>query len=236
LFNYRRDLFSGNTALRQAVNWAIDRAALSAQRGPYAAAPWTHLLPPGFPGSVSASRLQPYSTRANLAKARRLARGHLRSGSVRIGYFASRPAAGEAVRQALIGLGFSAARIQMVDIGGFNYESVYSTDLVVPLAWCPDYVDPTVFLGAALAHDGEAYFQSPSETYRRKLGAVSRGRPGRARQGDLGKLDLEMTKKLAPVVPVWASNNLSFFGGRVSPRSLVYSPVYGWSLPAIRLK
>src|SRR5215211_3621438 len=32
---------------------------------------WTHILAPTAPGAISASRLQSYSTRSNLAKARR---------------------------------------------------------------------------------------------------------------------------------------------------------------------
>src|SRR5215218_5599574 len=48
--------------------------------------PWTHILAPTAPGAISASRLQPYSTRSNLAKARKLARGHFRDGRVVIGY------------------------------------------------------------------------------------------------------------------------------------------------------
>jgi ABC-type oligopeptide transport system substrate-binding subunit len=80
VFNNDRLLFKNNAALRRALNWAVDRRAHAAAAPPYTAFPWTHLLPPGFPGSITAERLQPYAAAPNLRQARRLAAGHLRNG------------------------------------------------------------------------------------------------------------------------------------------------------------
>ena len=152
LFNYRR-LFADNLALRQAVNWAIDRTALATQLGPYGATPWTHLIPPGFPGVVTARRLQPYSLRANLAKARQLAAGHMGDGSIRVAYQSAGrggPLLAEAVRQALVDLGFDPSRIEMHGFAGFDfYEAIgirgTPLDLAVGAGFCIDHsFDPAL--------------------------------------------------------------------------------------------
>jgi oligopeptide transport system substrate-binding protein len=115
-FNNQNSLFRGNRALRQAVNWALDRSDYVGQASPYSQTPWTHILPPGFLGSITKPSLQPYSTRPNMEKARRLAAGHFRSGRITV-YFRSTPAIpaaqAEVVRRDLVSLGFEAANITM---------------------------------------------------------------------------------------------------------------------------
>jgi hypothetical protein len=94
-FNNSRALFRRNAPLRRAVNWALDRtdcvAGYDTQR------PWTHLLPPNAPGSITNPRLQPYGTRANIAKARKIAAGRFRDGRVSV-YYASSGTADPSVR------------------------------------------------------------------------------------------------------------------------------------------
>ena len=52
-----------------------------------------------------------------------------------------------------------------------------------------------------------------------------------------GRLDLEVTTRLAPAVVLGSYNNRYFFSSRVDPRSLVYQNVYtDWSIPALALK
>jgi peptide/nickel transport system substrate-binding protein len=79
--NTERDLFRGNVRLRQAVNFAIDRRAMSLQYGPYGASVHDQLLPPGMPGFVD---FKLYPRRSNLARALALAEGRLRSGKARL--------------------------------------------------------------------------------------------------------------------------------------------------------
>ena len=43
-------------------------------------------------------------------------------------------------------------------------------------------------------------------------------------------------KNLAPMAVLSVGNHLTFFSDRVDPASLQYSPVFGWSLTALRLK
>jgi ABC-type oligopeptide transport system substrate-binding subunit len=241
-FNYRRSLFSNNAPLRQAVNWAIDRTVMAEQLGPYAVTAWTHLLPPDFPGSVTAQRLQPYSLRANLAKARQLAAGHLRDGNIRVAYQSAGqtwPAVAEAVRQALVGLGFAPSRIEMRGFAGFDIYLAVGTrgapfDLVVGMAFCSDFPDPASLIGQALTGPGD--FSANDAAYNRALRLLSRTLKGKARLRALGRFDLGLMNNLAPVAVLWASNDVSFFSDRVDPASLKFSPVYRWSLTALRFK
>ena len=126
--------------------------------------PWTHLIPPGFPGVVTAKRLQPYSLRADPAKARQLAAGHMGDGSIRVAYQSAGhdgPITAEAVRQALVDLGFDPSRIEMRGYAGFDIYQAVGTrgttiDLVAGIGYCVDRVsaDPASFIRPALTGAG----------------------------------------------------------------------------------
>jgi peptide/nickel transport system substrate-binding protein len=110
MFNNHHGLFKDNIPMRKAVNWVVDRKAYAATAGPYAGSPWTHLLPPGSPGSIGARKLQPYSPGPNVARARKLAKGHFKNGKITVGYRSTgtiNPAQAQIVRRDLIRLGFS---------------------------------------------------------------------------------------------------------------------------------
>jgi len=134
-FNNERPLLRGNVALRRAINWALDRRALAAEAPAYSASPWTHLLPPCFPGSITAKKLQPYAGAPNLSKARLLAAGHLRSGKVNIGYRSSSAVAkahADVVHTELIQLGIAPARIAVKAVSGTDIHQAmgkHGTDL-----------------------------------------------------------------------------------------------------------
>jgi ABC-type oligopeptide transport system substrate-binding subunit len=228
-------------AMRKAINWAVDRTEYARTAGVAAASPWTHILPPGFPGSITAKRLQPYSAHANLAKARKLA-GDLSELRIRVAYRSSGtsgPAQGEFVRQTLVRLGFKPENIEM---RGFYGADIYTAmglrgtdlDLGVSVGFCADYADPYVLVSFLFGGWSSAATDSPK--YRAKLAAANRLR-GNARLRTFGKLDLEIVKNLAPAVFMRTFNNRFFFSNRVDPRSLAYSGVYGnWSIPALSLK
>jgi ABC-type transport system substrate-binding protein len=242
LFNQRRSLFSGNTALRQAVNWAVDRTAIAGEFSPYATTPLTHLLPPGFPGSVTAQRLQPYSLHANVAKARQLASGHLGDGNITVAYQSAGstgPAVAERVRQALVGVGFESSRIEMRGYAGFDLIVAISganppIDLVVGVGSCSPSPDPASLIGATLNMPGP--FGPGNAAYSKAFDILSRKLKGKARVRALGRFDVQVMKNLAPVAMLWTSNDLTFLSDRVDPASLRYSSGYGWSLTALRLK
>ncbi len=241
--NRNRPLFRNNVALRKAINWAVNRVAFAAAAGPYLASPWTHFLPPGFPGSITAPKLQPYSVTPRLAKARKLARGHFRAGKVNIGYRSSSTAftaQAQLVRRDLIRLGFKPDRLVLKPFSGADlYDAMGKAntdlDIGVNMGWCGDLTapDPAALLGFM-----RAYGSAPGgdATFVRKLDAANR-LSGPARLRALGRLDLEVTRDLAPVVAMRTYNNRYFFSNRVVPRSFVYSGVYAdLSIPALTLK
>jgi peptide/nickel transport system substrate-binding protein len=232
--NTLRPEFARNAALRRALNWAVDRRAALASLPPYSGSPWTHLLPPGSPGSITAPKRQPYAGAPNLSKARRLAAGHIRPGTVNVGYRTSSSsglAQAQLVRSALTAIGFKQDDVRLK---GFTGADLYvamgkrnsELDLGVGLGWCSDYPDPLGPFGLV----------GLNEPYRARLAAAERLHGG-ARLKALGALDLAITTELAPVVVMRTYDNRYFFSGRVDPRSLVYQSAYqDWSIPALALK
>ena len=237
-FNNNRSLFRGNPELRKAVNWAIDRTAYN---GPsLTRSPWTHLLPPGYPGSITKPALQPYAPTADLQRAFDLAAGHLRDGRITV-YFRSTGslnlAQGENVRRALLYLGFGYDNIIMKGVPGAEiYDAMGRAgsdfDLAISLGWCATGGDGSGFL----PFRGAPPFFPDLPQYRGKVAAALRLK-GNARAAALGKLDLDITRNVAPVAVTNTYNSLYFFSNRIDPRSLRYHRVYGdWSIPALALK
>jgi hypothetical protein len=200
------------------------------------------VVPPGFPGVVTAERLQPYPLRADLAKARQLAAGHMGDGSIRVAYQSAGrvgPLTAEAVRQALVALGFDQSRIEMRGYAGFDiYQAAgvrgTSLDLVVGTGICAPSPDPASFISAAL--NGYGDFNPANVAYNRAFHILSRKLKGTARIRALGRFDVQMMKNLAPLAILSVGSDLSFFSNRVDPASLQYSPEYGWNFTALRLK
>jgi ABC-type transport system substrate-binding protein len=239
-FNNSRGLFHDNVQLRKAVSWAIDRTDYLGDR--FTRSPWTHLLPPGYPGSITKPRLQPYSPRANLAKARALAAGHFGDGRINAWYRLSGngPAQAEVVRRSLVDLGFDPQNITMKGFAGADiYDAIGKRgsefDLAVSIAFCDDFVDPANVDHFPFLPLNQPYFPDDA-MYRNRIAATLRLR-GNARVKAIGKLDIEIMNKLAPFVVTNTYNNRFFFSNRVDTRSLRYHSVYeDWSIPALALK
>ena len=232
-FNDANGIFAGNPQLRKAVNWALDRTEYFG--GSFTITPWTHLLTPLTPGAVTAKKKQPYGVHANIAKARKLAAGHLRDGRITVAYRSSgtvNPRQAQIVRDTLVKLGFDPAKIVMKGFSGaqiYDALGINGVDMGVALGWCSDYPGGDFFLRIGL---GAAQFPG----YDAKLAAAQKLPPDE-RAKALGKLDIAIMKNVAPLAPMGYYNNLFFFSNRVDPRSLVYSPVYtDWSIPALALK
>src|SRR5262245_15005195 len=243
LFNNRHGLFKDNLRMRKAVNWALDRKSYTGAAGPHAASPWTHLLPPGSPGSIGTRKLQPFSPGPDLARAKGLAKGHFKDGKVTIAYWSNGgtivPAQAETVRRDLVRLGFKQGDITMrpyrCELGPCLGNS---WDIIAGGGWCADYPDAyaviLTFLGANPYAD--EFPSLASAKYAAKIKAAAR-LVGNRRLRAFGKLDLELMNTLAPVAVMRTYNNDYLFSNRVDPRSLVYNGVYSdWSIPELVLK
>jgi ABC-type transport system substrate-binding protein len=230
MFNGLNPLFGHSVAARKAVNWAVDRTAYAALAGPYAGTPWTHLLPPLFPGSIAKKSLQPYSVHANLAKARQLAGAYVANRTITVGYRSSSAmfqAQAGLVHDALVQLGFKPENITMKGYKGGDLYTAMGTrgsdlDMGVSMGFCGDFPDSYGLLRSFVANNAN---------YSRRVDAA------RKRPKVLGRLDLEITRTLAPAAAMRTYNNRYFFSDRADPRSLRYSRVYqDWSIPALALK
>jgi ABC-type transport system substrate-binding protein len=225
-------------AMRKAINWAVDRTGYARLAGVAAATPWTHILPPSFPGSITKKGLQPYSVHANVAKARKLA-GDLSNRRITVGYRTSFPDQAEFVRQSLIRLGFRPENITMKGYTGGTLYTAMGTrgtdlDLGISMGWCADSPDPASLLSTFFSFWNLT--GADSAKYRTKLAAAERLR-GNARLRAFGRLDLDITKNVAPGAFMRTYNNRYFFSSSVNPRSLSFSRVYqDWSIPVLALK
>jgi peptide/nickel transport system substrate-binding protein len=232
--NMANNLFKGNTKLRQAINYAIDRAPYVGQAGPFAGSPWTHLLNPNVPGWQNVSLYK-----KDLAKAKSLAKGNLRDGKITVYYRSSgsiNPAQAQIVRGTLIELGFQPGNITMKGFSGGNIYTAMGVrgndaDMGVSMGWCSDYPDPYDWLninyyGPAIQADNNvnySYMNIPK--WNAKMAAAAK-MVGPNRYKTYGKLDIDIMKQVAPLAVTRTYNTRYFFSDRVNPKSLVFSKVY----------
>jgi peptide/nickel transport system substrate-binding protein len=243
--NTSRPLFKGNTALRQAINYAIDRKSFVSQAGPYAGNAWTHLFNPGVPGWRNVTIYK-----RNLSKAKKLAQGHFKSGKINVGYRSSgtiNPAQGQIVRRDLIRLGFKAGNVTMKPFsGGDIYDAMgkrnTDLDMGTSMGWCSDYPDPydwinILLYGPSIQAENNvnySYFNSPK--WNKRMEAAAR-LVGPKRLQVYGQLDLDIMNKAAPMAVERTYNNRYLFSKRVNPKSLVYQGIYqDFSINSMALK
>jgi peptide/nickel transport system substrate-binding protein/oligopeptide transport system substrate-binding protein len=243
--NVSRSLFKGNLALRQAVNYVINRKDYVSQAGPYAGQPWTHIFNPGVPGWKNVALYK-----KNLSQAKKLAKGHFKSGKINVGYRTNSTAniaQSQIVRRDLITLGFKAGNISMKPFSGADlYDAMgkKSTDLDmgVSMGWCSDYPDPYDWINILLYGGGiqaennvnYSYFNDPK--WNKKMQQAAK-LVGPKRLQVYGNLDLDIMKQAAPMAVERTFNNRYIFSSRVNPKSLVYQGIYqDWDWGALALK
>jgi ABC-type oligopeptide transport system substrate-binding subunit len=233
--NVSRSLFKGNLNLRKAVNYAINRKDYVSQAGPYAGQPWTHLFNPGVPGWRNITLYK-----KNLATAKKLAKGHFKSGKINVGYrtnSASNIAQSQIVRRDLISLGFKPGDINMKGFSGADlYDAMghrnTDLDMGTNMGWCSDYPDPYDWINILL-HGGSSiqaennvnysYFNDPK--WNKKMESAAR-LVGPNRLKVYGQLDLDVMSQAAPMAVERTYNNRYIFSNRVNPQSLVYQGIY----------
>jgi ABC-type oligopeptide transport system substrate-binding subunit len=233
--NVSRSLFKGNLNLRKAINYAINRKDYVSQAGPYAGQPWTHLFNPGVPGWRNVTLYK-----KNLATAKKLAKGHFKSGKINVGYrtnSASNIAQSQIVRRDLISLGFKSGDINMKGFSGADlYDAMghrnTDLDMGTNMGWCSDYPDPYDWINILL-HGGSSiqaennvnysYFNDPKWNKKMESAAKLVG-PNRLKV--YGQLDLDVMNQAAPMAVERTYNNRYIFSNRVNPKSLVYQGIY----------
>lgn len=239
VLNSSRPLFKDNAALRQAVNFAIDRPALIRERGgPITGRPTDQYLPASMPGFADAHIYPLYHP--DLGKAKALARGHTRSGKAAL-YIKDTPvdiAQAQIVQRDLKPIGIDVtvkkfpgpALFQKLFTPGTPYDMTF-------VGVGPDYFDPFAMLN--ILFDGRligtpygfnlSYFNSSK--YNALLDAASR-LTGLPRYRAYGKLDVDLAAKQAPMVAYENESVLTFVSKRVG--CLVLNPFL--DLAAVCLK
>jgi peptide/nickel transport system substrate-binding protein len=243
--NVSRSLFKGNLNLRKALNLVVDRKAYVSQAGPYAGQPWTHIFNPGVPGWRNATIYK-----QNVPQAKKLAKGHFKSGKINVGYrtnSSANIAQSQIVRRDLIRLGFKAGNINMKAYSGADLYDVMGKrntdlDLGVAMGWCSDYPDPydwiniLLYGGAIQAENNNNYSYFNDPKWNRKMVAASK-LVGPNRLKVYGQMDLDIMKQAAPMAVERTYNNRYIFSNRVNPKSLIYQGIYqDWDWGAIALK
>ena len=243
--NMANNLFGGNTNLRKAINYAINRGAYIAQSGPYAGTSWTHIFNTGVPGWRSVKLYN-----RNIAKAKSLAKGHFKNGKIVVGYRTNSTANQnqfQIVRQDLVNLGFNPNNITAKGFSGGNLYTAMGTkgtdiDLGVSMGWCSDYPDPYDWLNILLyggniqAENNNNYSYMNIAKWNKKMASAAR-LVGPKRLKVYGQLDIDLMNQVAPMAVERTYNNRYFFSNRVNPKGLIYQGIYqDWSIPALALK
>jgi ABC-type oligopeptide transport system substrate-binding subunit len=237
--NTSRPLFA-TAALRRAVNYAIDRRALTSISGVGSPATFPRLptdqyLPPGLPG-FSDAQIYPLNG-PDLNTAKRLARGH--GGRAVLYTCALPPCQDEAaiIKADLAPIGidvvaksFSVPELfQRVGNRGEPFD-------IASVGYQADYADPADFLNLLL--DGRsigprdnldyAYFNDPAFNARMERAATLNGR---ARLRAYTQLDHDLAAQAAPFAAIGNGVQYDFFSTTIGCQ--LYQPIYGIDLGAL---
>jgi len=238
VLNASRPLFRNNPKLRQAVNFAVDRQALTRELGPLAGTPTDQYLSPSQPGYRDE---QIYPLKApELRRARKLAKGNLRSGKAVL-FTRTDPvdlAQAQVLEQSLKAIGLAVEVVPFpsqqllydklaTDSAGFDIGRVqwgHSPD--------PSWFS-SIFDGRTIGQPGNqnySYFNSPK--YNRLFDHASRLPAGSERDRAYGALDSRLSRDLAPAIPFANLNAMTFVSARTG--CVVLRP--GLDLAAVCLK
>jgi ABC-type oligopeptide transport system substrate-binding subunit len=218
-FNHARPLFANNPRLRQAVNFALDRRVIAkvSSASPLDRRLTEQYLPSSFPG-VRDARIYPLE-RADVARARSLARGNTRRGKAVL-YVPDFPpplASAQAVKQQLAAIGLT-VEIEPIPpgLGSLTRLADNGWDLALGL-WTPDFLDPHAYIN--LLFEGRytqgtniGHFDSPKyNRLMRQAGALQ----GRPRYERYGALDVELARDAAPIAALSFFNEATLVSERV---------------------
>jgi ABC-type transport system substrate-binding protein len=238
VLNASRPLFRNNPQLRQAVNFAVDRQALTRELGPLDGTPTDQYLAPSQPGYRD-EHVYPLNA-PDLRRARKLAKGNLRSGKAVL-YTRTDPvdvAQAQVLQQSLKAIGLAVEVVSFpsqqllydkleTDRAGFDIGRVQLGHSPDP-SWFSG-----IFDGRTIGRPGNqnySYFNSPK--YNRLFDQASRLPAGSERDRVYGALDVRLSRDLAPGIPFANLNTITFVSARTG--CVVLKP--GLDLAAVCLK
>jgi peptide/nickel transport system substrate-binding protein len=237
--NTSRGIFR-DPAVRKAVNLAIDRQAILAQRGYLAGKRADQILPPGMPGYRDFDAYPLRYSEASLRKAKQLMRGRTAKAVLLAGNRGSNLTIPQIVKFNLAKIGIDVeprylASGPLAALGGTRGEPF---ELFLS-GWQADYPDPNSFMSVLL--DGTTIRESNNTNVsyfdvgavNRRLHAAAR-LSGSPRYDAYAALDREITTTYAPWAVLSNPNSRDFVSARVG--CYRYHPSFGLNLVTVCLK
>jgi peptide/nickel transport system substrate-binding protein len=220
VLNTSRPLFRNNPGLRQSVNFAVDRSALTRELGAYVGRPTDQYLSPVTP-SFRDERVYPLKG-PDLRRARALAAGRKRSGKAVL-YTPNLPlplATAQIVQQNLKAIGLEVRIEQFPPPVAFAKLATPGEPFDIGYIGWFGNVEPSflhfLFDGRTIADapyfGNWSYFNSPR--YNRLLDRASR-LTGESRYRAYGDLDVQLSRDAAPAIPFAALNAVTFVSANV---------------------
>jgi peptide/nickel transport system substrate-binding protein len=232
--NTHRSLFS-DVRLRQAVNYAIDRHALSELGSPgfqlEPDQPTDHYLPPGMPGFHAANV---YPTHPDPATGRRLVRSAHASGRTAVLYTNNLPPSPERAQIIKNDLAAIGLHVQLKTFPRATLFKHLATpgepyDLSVG-GWGAAYPDPSQMFQLIDGSSGLPALNDPVS--QRRLAAAAQ-LSGPQRYLTYGKLDLDLARNAAPLAAFGNSPSYDFFSERIGCQTF---GIYGMDLSALCIR
>jgi peptide/nickel transport system substrate-binding protein len=237
-FNSSRPLFRNNPNLRRAVNFALDRRALAGSS--LVSPPSDQYLPSILPAFKDAD-VYPLE-RADLQRARTLARGNLRGGKAVLYVNSSSipMALGQLVKQQLSEIGLE---VEVRGIPIHSASAAYFNKLGTPgepwdIAfglWSPSYLDPYAYINSLFDSryvGGTNFTRFASGAYDRQMRRAARLPEGRDRSRAYGALDVAIARDPAPSAAIGFLNEPTLVSKRVG--CIVLRPVLDLTAVCLR--
>jgi peptide/nickel transport system substrate-binding protein len=228
---------TNNVNVRKALNYAIGRAPIIKQLGPFAGQASNQILVPGVPGY---KKFSAYGTYPNFAKARAVGGSALKAAAgtpINIYYnaashFRTNEAEFEQAQLKAIGLKGVLQPSDPSDYYG-PIETKGSTYNIAHSGWCADYFDPFDFInvnfdGRSIAQTGNVnYFYFNNSKFNKMMDKAA-SKFGSARAKAYAALDRTLMVKYAPAFPLYVPTFRYLTSKRV--KNVIYSNYFGYPI------
>jgi peptide/nickel transport system substrate-binding protein len=229
--NTHRALFA-DARMRRAVNYAVDRRGLARLGNgvvPLPEPPTDQYLPPGMVGFRPA---RVYPPTPDVARARALTKGRHHTAVLYVCSSTTCVQEAQIIKNDLgaIGLRVAVKRFPLDALYRRSAAAGEPYDLAVG-GWVADYPDPSAVL-TPLLRDASNYPTFDAPSYRRRLAETDR-LAGPRRYLAYGRLDVDLARRAAPLVPIGNPPSHDFFSPRIGCQAY---GVYGLDLAGLCLR
>jgi ABC-type oligopeptide transport system substrate-binding subunit len=238
VLNTSSPLFKDNVALREAVNFAIDRTALLQDEPALYNTPTDQIMPSWIPGWRN-YQLYPLLG-PDLVRARQLASGNLRAGTAVLWTIPGYASLAQVIANELSAIGLQVSVTVMATADYNARAETRGAPYDMALSGFPlDYPDPSDALirqlGGAYArspsgNNNFAYFDNP--VYNREMSAADR-LSGTARLEAFSRLDAEIMRNQAPWAPLFEESRWYLISSHLG--CFQVHPFFVLDLPAVCL-